>query len=182
MLSGNFGELEMFSKSKKNSVLKALVALSKYLGVYREFKLRMSDYGVKFEHTSSVDAFLRIMNIKHDILDWVNDALECLNESQRLFVKFKLISGIRTGEAINSFNKIIELSASNELEEYYNSKLNSLEHFKYPDLFLRGKKNVFFSFIEKNFIEKIADSTAVSYGSLRKRIWRNELHMRLKEL
>jgi intergrase/recombinase len=182
MLNGDFSDLEAFSKSKKNSVLKALVALSKYLGVYTEFKLRMSDYGVKFEQTSSVDAFLRIMNAKHDILDWVSDALECLDDSQRLFIKFKMLSGIRTGEAINSFNKIIELSASNELEEYYNSKLNSLEHFKYPDLFLRGKKNVFFSFIKRDFIEKIAGSTSVSYGSLRKRVWRNELHMRLKEL
>jgi intergrase/recombinase len=137
---------------------------------------------VKFEHTSSVDAFLRIMNSKHDILDWANDASECLDKSQRLFVKFKMLSGIRTGEAIDSFNKIIELNASNELEEYYNSKLNSLEHFKYPDPFLRGKKNVFFTFIKRDFIEKIADSTSVSYETLRKRVWRNELHMRLKEL
>jgi len=58
ILNGDFGELEKFSKSKRNTVLKALIALSKYLGVYREFKLRMTDYGVGFEQSSSVDAFL----------------------------------------------------------------------------------------------------------------------------
>ncbi len=182
MLSGDFANLETFSKSKKNSVLKALIVLSKYLGVYREFKLHMSDHGVKFEQTGSVDAFLRMMNAKHDILDWVSDVVQCLDERQGLFVKFKMLSGIRTGEAINSFNKIIELSAKGELEEYYNAELSSLEHFKIPDLFLRGKKNVFFTFISKDFLGKIADSAPVSYESLRKRIWRNGLNMRLKEL
>ena len=182
MLNGDFGELEAFSKSKKNTVLKSLISLSKYLGVYREFKLHMTNYGIRFEQSNSVDAFLRMMNAKHDILDWVNDALERLDESQGLFVKFKMLSGIRTGEAINSFNKIVELSARNELEEYYNNELSSLEHFKYPELFLRGKKNVFFTFIKKDCLEKIAASKQISYGSLRKRLWQNKLNVRLNEL
>jgi len=182
MLNGDFSELERFSKSKKNTVLKALIVLSKYLGVYREFKLRMTDYGVKFEQSNSVDAFLRMMNVKHDILDWVEDALECLNDSQGLFVKFKMLSGIRTGEAINSFNTIIELSGRGELEEYYNAELKSLEHFKLPDLFLRGKKNVFFTFVRKSFLEEITSSKPISYESLRKRLWHNGLNVRLNEL
>jgi len=182
MLNGDFGELEKFSKSKKNTVLKALIALSKYLGVYREFKLLMTDYGVKFEQSNSVDAFLRMMNSKHDILDWVNDALECLDEDQGLFVKFKMFSGIRTGEAINSFNTVIELNQKEKLNDYYNAELNALEHFKLPDLFLRGKKNVFFTFIKRDFVQKIADSKPVSYESLRKHLWRSKLSVRLNEL
>jgi len=182
MLNGDFGELESFSKSKKNTVLKSLIALSKYLGVYREFKLRMTDYGVKFEQTSSVDAFLRMMNAKHDILDWVSDALECLDESQGLFIKFKMLSGIRTGEAIDSFNTVIELNQKEKLNEYYNAELNALEHFKLPDLFLRGKKNVFFTFIRRDFVQKIAVSKTISYESLRKRLWHSGLNVRLNEL
>jgi len=182
MLNGDFSKLEKFSKSKKNTVLKALIVLAKYLGVYREFKSRMTDYGVKFEQSSSVDAFLRIKNAKHDILDWVRNALKCLDESQRLFVRFKMLSGIRTGEAINSFNMIIQLSAESRLEEYYNAELCCLEHFKLPSLFLRGKKNVFFTFIRKDFLEKIVTSKPISYGSLRKRLWHNGSNMRLNEL
>jgi len=182
MLNGDFSELESFSKSKKNTVLKSLVALSKFLGVYREFKLRMADYGVKFEQSNSVDAFLRMMNAKHDILDWVNSAVECLDESQGLFVKFKMLSGIRTGEAINSFNTVIELNQKEQLNEYFNTELSSLEHFKLPDLFLRGKKNVFFTFIRQDFLEKISNSNPISYGGVRKRLWHNKLNVRLNEL
>jgi len=163
-------------------VLKALTVLSKYLGVYREFKLRMTNYGVKFEQSNSVDAFLRMMNAKHDILSWVEDALKCLDESQGLFLKFKMLSGIRTGEAINSFNKTIELSNRGELEEYYNAELSSLEHFKLPSLFLRRKKNVFFTFVRREFLEQITRSKPISYGSLRKRLWHSGLNVRLNEL
>jgi len=182
MLNGDFSELEAFSKSKKNTVLKALIVLSKYLGVYREFKLRMADYGVKFEQSNSVDAFLRMMNAKHDTLDWVEDALKCLDKSQGLFIKFKMLSGIRTGEAINSFNTVIELNQKEKLNHYYNAELNALEHFKLPDLFLRGKKNVFFTFIKRDFVQKIAVSKPISYERLRKRLWRSELSVRLNEL
>ena len=93
-----------------------------------------------------------------------------------------MLSGIRTGEAINSFNTLIELNQKEKLNEYYNAELSALEHFKLPDLFLRGKKNVFFTFIRESFLEKIASSKPISYESLRKRIRRNGLNMRLKEL
>jgi len=142
----------------------------------------MTNYGIKFEQSNSVDAFLRMMNAKHDILDWVNEATKCLDEDRGLFVKFKMLSGIRTGEAINSFNTVIELSQKGDLEKYYNTKLSSLEHFKFPELFLRGKKNVFFTFIRKGFVERVADSKPISYGSLRKRLWHSKLNVRLNEL
>ena len=38
---GSLGELEKFSKWKKNNVFKALVALSKFLGVYEEFRAKV---------------------------------------------------------------------------------------------------------------------------------------------
>ena len=48
MLDGDLTELESFSKSKKNNVLKSLVTLSKYLGMYEEFKDRESNYGIQW--------------------------------------------------------------------------------------------------------------------------------------
>ncbi len=182
MLVGSLAELEQFSSSKKNAVSKALIALSKYLGVYRDFRLHMVDYGVRFEQPNSVDAFLRMMDARHDVLDWVKETLKCLNQSQGLFVEFKLLSGIRTGEAVNSFNMIVRLSRKGELNKYYNVDLSSLEHFKHPRVFLRDKKNVFFTFIGQDFVEKIAASSPISYESIRKRLWRKGLNMRFNEL
>jgi len=64
MLYGNLRELDLFSKWKKNNVLKALIALSKYLGIYEQFKAKVKNYGVKRENQNSVESFLRMVNTK----------------------------------------------------------------------------------------------------------------------
>ena len=58
-----------------------------------------------------------------------------LRDNERLFLKFVLVSGLRKGEAVNSFNLIIELSKQNRLSEYYNSDTEILGRFKYADFF-----------------------------------------------
>ena len=59
LLWGGLRVLETFGKTKKNNVLKALVAFSKYLGCYDEFKARVSSYGIKWESLDSMEAFPR---------------------------------------------------------------------------------------------------------------------------
>jgi len=179
---GSLEELEHFSKWKKNNVLKALVALSKFLGVYEEFRTKVKNYGIKWSYQNSVDSFLRIIRAKDGLVDWVKDCMGILDDGQATFVKFVLFSGIRAGEAVNSFNKIVKLHRKDKLEEYYNRELQNLEHFKYPETFLRGKKNLFFSFIPAEFIESIQECQFQSYESLRHRLKRRGYPLRLKEL
>ena len=64
----------------------------------------------------------------------------------KLLLKFVLVSGIRAGEAVNSFNKIVRLNKRDRLDEYYNRELQNLEHFKYAEIFLRGKKECVLQF------------------------------------
>jgi len=86
MLNGNFKELETFSGSKKNTVIKALTALSKFLGVYEDFKASLSRYGIKFARTDSFNAFLRIINNNSDdLLDWFSKAYAVARENEKLF-------------------------------------------------------------------------------------------------
>jgi intergrase/recombinase len=179
---GSLEELEKFSKWKKNNVLKALVALSKFLGVYEEFRAKMKSYGVKWSYQNSVDSFLRMIKARDGLIDWVKDCIEVLDEDQATFVKFVLLSGIRAGEAVNSFNIIVRLHKRDRLEEYYNRELQNLEHYKYAETFLRGKKNVFFSFIPEDFIESVKKCQSLSYESLRHRLKRRGYPVRLKEL
>jgi len=182
MLNGSLTELDAFSKSKRNNVLKALIALSKYLGIYKQFKTKIANYGIKWENQSSVEAFLRIRNANDDVVEWAKACISVLDESKGTLVKFTTLSGLRKGEAINAFNMIIRLHQNGKLDEYYNSEFQSLEHFKYPDKFLRGTKNAFFSFMPKQFIEHIATCQPISYESFRKRLNRKGLTIRLNEL
>ena len=91
-------------------------------------------------------------------------------------------SGLRTSEAINSFNLIIELTRENKLSEYYDSELTVLCHFKYPKLFIRRTKNCYITFTQPEFLYEIAQSEQVSYSMMRKRIERKKMKLRFNEL
>jgi len=57
-----------------------------------------------------------------------------------------------------------------------------LEHYKYPDTFLRTTKNVFISLIPEELIEEIAASEPVTYSMLKGRLYRRGIRMRVDEL
>ena len=179
LLNGNLAVLEEFSRSKRGAILRALVALSKYLGVYEWFRVRMKSYGVKWESQSSFESFMRILREGSDgVVEWVRRCLDTFDDSYATFIEFALVSGLRKTEALNAFNLI----AVKGLEGYYNEDLESLEHFRYPKIFIRGSKNVFFSFVPKNLVERISECSKVSESGYKRRIMKLRVPSRLKDL
>jgi intergrase/recombinase len=161
-----------------------MVNLAKYLGCYEEFKVRLRNHGVKWvNQDDSFNSFLRIVNNNHSNLgEWYGTAQDILRDNEKLWSKFTLLTGLRKQESINSFNLIVELSEQNRLSEYYNSELEILEHFKYADLFLRATKKVYISIASRELISEIVHSQPMSYSAIRKRLTRNNQHLRFKEL
>jgi len=179
--------LERFRKAKKNNVMSSLVALAKYLGIYEEFKGRLKGCGIKWSSSSSVDSFLRIMGASdksEELLKWLRRAREKVGKpSLSLLLKFMALSGLRKAEAIESFNLIVALGQERGgLEQYYNPEKGALEHYKYPDTFLRTTKNVFFSLVPEELLEEIAASEPVTYEMVRKRLYRRGMNVRIDEL
>ena len=115
-------------------------------------------------------------------MGWVRACLKVLDGSGATFMRFMVVSGLRTGEAFDSFNLIIKLCREDRLHEYYNLDLEALEHFRYGRMFIRGSKNVFLSFIPKDLIKQIAKCNFMSYPKLKKRLKKHGLNMRLNEL
>ena len=69
-----------------------------------------------------------------------------------------------------------------ECERLYNGEIGALEHFKYPDTFLRTTKNVFISLIPEELIDEIAACEPITYSMLKGRLYRREIRMRVDEL
>jgi intergrase/recombinase len=164
-------------------VLKALVCLSKYLGVYEEFTKDFKNHGIKWINGDSFSGFLHIINDNHsDLVTWLRDTSKVLADNERLFLRFALVTGLRKTEAVMSFNKIIEMSKANKLNEYYNAEISTLEHFKYPKQFLRNTKNCYVSVCNRNLITEICNSKPISYSTLRKHLKNHGIKLRIKEL
>ena len=47
MLFGNLGEIDVIPSTVKDNAVKSLIVLSKFLGVHKEFRQRLDDYGIK---------------------------------------------------------------------------------------------------------------------------------------
>jgi intergrase/recombinase len=177
-LINNLSELETFNNDKRNNVLKALIALAKYHGFYREFKERIKDFGIKWTHSSSIDSFLRIFsNNNKNILVWYHKAIDILNDECSTYLKFQLMSGLRPREGINSFNLM-----RTRLDEYYNEEFGILEHFRFKDVFLRNTKNAFITIIPKSLITKIAKKNEVTYPMVQKKLQRNNMSVKISQL
>ena len=173
----------MLSKDKQRLVMSSLSNLSKFLGIYSQWKESMRNVGLKWSKADTFDSFMRIFNNNHnDLIDWFKNAYYTLNENEQLYLKFMLLSGLRKNEGILAFNLIIKLYNDNKLSEYYNEELSILEHFKYPKLFLRNTKNAYITIIPKNLISQIAKCEPVSYSTIRKHLESKGIKLRVKDL
>ena len=183
LLSGDIKEIDNISPKTKNTSIKALIILSKYLGINQEFKAQLKSYGIKLFRADALGSFMRLYNNpSSDLMEWYAKALAVLRPNEQLYLQFLRLAGLRKEEGIMSFNKIIELSKQGKLNEYYNEERSILEHFKFKALFLRGTKNVYVSILPKSLILSIAESEPITYAGLYKRLMRSRVMSRVNEL
>ena len=114
--------LSAFSASNRGNILKAIVNLAKFLGIYEDYKAKLKQHGIHWvNNDNSFNSFLRIVNNNHSNLgEWYTAVQSILRPNEKLWLKFKLLSGLRKEESINSFNLIIQLSQDGKLAEYFN--------------------------------------------------------------
>ena len=176
-------DLDFLTNDKKASAVKALILLSKFLGNVAQFKKKLDEYGIKIPRPDSLASFLRLFNANgNNTIQWYKEAMSKLRDNEALFTMFLLHSGLRTSEAIHSFNLIIKLYREGKLSEYYDAELQVLCHFKYPQLFIRRIKNCYITFIQSEFLQQIVTSNPVTYAMMRKRPMRKHLKTRFNEL
>ncbi|MBS7656946.1 hypothetical protein KEJ33_03375 [Candidatus Bathyarchaeota archaeon] len=140
-------------------VMASLSNLSKWLGVYEEWKGVVKRYGLKWSSGRTEELIIeRMANVQSggDVLDWVR-LVKRRVPKLTVFLDFMVYSGLRLREAVNSWNLIIQLSREYRLGEYYNDKSEALEHYRFKGLFIRRSKKVFVSFVPEWLIRKISE-------------------------
>jgi intergrase/recombinase len=176
------GEIELVPATRRNDVIKSLITLSKYLGVYEEFKRDLKNHGIKLKQPDALSAFTRLYtNHNNDLGEWLTKVKEILRPEEILLLKFLRTSGLRKEEGITAFNIIIELSKQGKIDSYLNEN-GVLEHFRFKEKFLRGTKNVFISIVPANLISEIANSQPVTYAAIVKKLQRRKVRCRINEL
>jgi len=185
LLSGDASVLFRLQGSVRKSVMASLSNLSKYLGVYKEWKRLVEGYGLKWSESKAEDFIIsRMANTEKngDVLEWIG-TVKAKIPQLNVFMGFMLVSGLRLREAINSYSLIIDLAKEDRLSEYYNAERSVLEHFKFKKLFIRRSKKVFVSFIPKEVVERISKQEKLTEAQINNWIRRdNKLRSRFGDV
>ena len=184
LFSGDGSVLLGLTDSVRKSVMASLANLSKYLGIYKEWKTLVENYGLKWSQGYAEDFIIsRITNTdNHEgVIEWLQTVKRNLPKLS-VFMDFTVLSGLRFREAVNSYNLIIDLAKEGRLNEYYDSEKEALEHFRFKERFIRKSKKVFTAFLPKQLIERITESEKLTRFQIESRIKRNGFSSRFGDI
>jgi len=180
----DFSQLNLVSESERQHALKGLSALSKFLGVYEEFRTLVKNYGVKWAGKRSEELIIERLTKTvngNELAEWVKSVKQALPELS-IFLDFIASTGLRFEESINAYNLIIDLASHGKLNEYYNAENRALEHFRFKELFIRNSKKAFISFVSQEMVNKIAKSEKLTYNSIHCKLKRRKMRLKFADL
>jgi intergrase/recombinase len=136
--------------------MSALAALSKYQGRYNHWKEIRQNFNLKWSSgNNALQSLERFFNPNSGIdsmLQWVRDAIRVLPANMGAIIKYNCLIGLRPSECIESAKLLVNLQPDNK---YYDEERQELQHWRYPELFIRKTKNSYVSFITKEQLSRI---------------------------
>ena len=128
----------------------ALASLSKFQGRYDRWLYIRQCYNLKWSSgNNSLQALQRFFNTNltlESMLQKVRNMIEHLPVGMPAVIKFAVLTGLRPSEAIESV-RLINGSSRQPVASYYNEEQQTLEHFRFPDIFLRTTKKAYLSYL-----------------------------------
>jgi hypothetical protein len=156
--SGEAGSLMTLSARNKHHAMTALANLAKFQGCYDRWLDIRRRYNLKWSKGGSLQAFERFFNddLNLDVmLQRVRRMVEVLPVQLAKIIKFACLVGLRPAEVCESA-RLLNSELSSGLQ-YYNPERQALEHFSFPEIFLRRTKNAYISFVTPDNLQPIAD-------------------------
>jgi intergrase/recombinase len=138
--------------------MEALTILSKYIGCYDRWQQIRKQYNLKWTNDNeSIQALQRFFdnNLTLDsMLSKIRGMIQVLPAHMAEVVRYAVLTGLRPSEACESVRLIISQPLTSN--QYYNQEQQTLEHFRYPDIFLRPTKKAFISYLSHDNYHAIA--------------------------
>jgi len=151
LYEGNGSELTTYSIGKRKHVMKALAAFSKYSGCYETWQNIRKQYQLKWTSTDSLAGFHNILKKDEDLtrmVEWIKMAIEKYPRISNI-LQFDVLTGLRPTEVIESFNMLLDPVRRTE---YLSNDGQTLEHFRFPGIFLRRTKKTSISIVNEEIM------------------------------
>jgi hypothetical protein len=162
------------SSTTRRHAMESLAVYSKYLGCYGRWQQIRQAYSLKWtngdESIQSLQRFFDSNLTLDSMLERVKEMIRVLPAAMAAIVKFNLWTGLRPVEACESVRLLNwhlvansdksftgkQFDKSLSGQQYYNQEQRCLEHFRFPDIFLRPTKKAYISYLSLDSYQRIA--------------------------
>jgi hypothetical protein len=145
-------DLLQLSPNKRIHVMKALSALARFTGRQDTWRAIRQQYGLQWSTgTEKLDAFTRFFDDTKDLdtmLQWLREALRVLPTNYANFYLFCTLTGLRASECVEAVRLLNSVTSN----RYYNPEEKVLQHYRFPELFIRRTKAVYISIVDKEIL------------------------------
>ena len=170
LISRNFNELHTMSKDKRSHIMKSLASMSKYLGIYDEWKNIVTRFHLKWSSGfNGLEVFKRIIEPENTLDSMICSLRLTLTNSDipighRNILLYCSIMGLRPSEAIESIKLI---KNENSRLRYISNDNHMIKHYEFPEIFIRRTKRAYCSVINADLIEFALSCPSVNVSAFR---------------
>ena len=174
----------LLNKDKRRLVMSAMANLSRYLGIYGYWKDIVENVGLKYERRSGLETIIDIIDSNlDDVKTWLINVIQRLPRPHGVVLAFNALTGLRPSEGCISCKLLSDLSEKGNIAYYLDKELMMLQHFKYKDLFLRGNKNAYISFVTEDLLKKILETKPrATYSQIKSALRKRGFNCQMKNL
>jgi hypothetical protein len=153
LTNGDAQSLLSAPPNKRIHVMKALSSLAQYIGQQDTWRAIRQRYGLQWSTgTEKLDAFTRFFDDTKDLdimIAWLREAVNTLPAPYANFFLFCTLTGMRGSECVEAVRLI---NAGEHLQQYYNPEQNILQHYRFPDIFIRRTKAIYISVVDDEIL------------------------------
>jgi intergrase/recombinase len=175
------------SPDKRIDIMKALSSLSRFQGCYDRWLQIKQKYNLKWSTgNESLDSLERVFDESKTLdtmIGWVRRTHQELPSKYRDIFLFNTLTGLRPTECLESIRLI---KNPEYLKTYHNTDRQVLEHFRFPEIFIRRSKSAYISLVNQEILDiarnGITENSKAmySYNAIRYRLKYSGVGMHMK--
>jgi hypothetical protein len=153
------------SGAMRRHAIESLTLLAKHRGLSDRWADIRKRYSLKWSggDNGSVQSLQRFFDESKTVdkmIQWVKQAIATLPDNMAAILRYNVLTELRPVEALQSIKLLLLTENNNHLgasgQQYYNESKQCLEHFRFPDIFIRHTKCALSHLCRRNNFRRLA--------------------------
>jgi intergrase/recombinase len=173
LVERDLSQLLLFPERKRLDTMKAISLYAKFIGRYDEWIELKRAHGLKWVTANNSLPLINTTPFPK-LVEQAKRLIQVLSTRFTHEIHFMALSGLRVEESLDAIKIFKE-----KRDEYLNTELKILEHFRYPHTFIRRSKKAFITVLDDEMIQTLENSKPITYNMLKSFLFRKNVNISL---